>query len=583
MYVELAKRGTSDRGYIVDVKDYVERINTAIQEKSELYRSYYQYDEEMLEHMKIRKTVKGYKGKYYLDRLLFDIDKSSDNDEGVLRRAKMFIEKLYDWKLDEDNIQIWYSGRGYHIVTPDFFGFKPSNKLPLEVAATMNKYFPEADNIYDGARLIRAEWTINAKSEKWKVPIPLEMMFIEDVNRIATSEVAFEPPNILLKEIPTTAICNESLILTEREPREIRFDEPDRVVTCVHKIYQEGETIGSRHQKIMRMASNWRRKGIPAEGAVLLAQSWAKTIEPYEVQRIVKDVYDKRYTYSCKDHIMSSYCSSRCIHYDKKDYATVEVVSAKKMEQSFREFVRTDFKGKVLNLKYALKLKSDFLIYPKELVLIEGDTGTNKSTILQNILIATKMPSLMIVTENSPELTYRRSVQIKYGLTKEEVIEHYKHNDNTYSQELNHIHTYCGKPRLDTIKALIREYEPRILAIDVLEDLVTDAKDSHAKLGEIGEGLKELANATGLFVIAVHHLSKYGAVDEKTGKPKELNVHSGKGNSVIEQKADKVIGIEGKQDSPHRRIKAMKARDEHPFSTAGYINMNTMRYISNEV
>jgi hypothetical protein len=582
MYIELAKRGTSDRGYIVDTKDYIDRINTAIQERSELYRSYYQYDEEMLEHMKIRKTVKGYQGKYYLDRLLFDIDKSSDTDEGVLKRTKMFIDKLYDWKLDEDNIQIWYSGRGYHIVTPDFFGFKPSNKSPIEVASTLTKYFPEADTIYDGARLIRAEYTLNTKGNKSKVLINLEEMFVDTVNNLATiitpSTVVYSIP-----EVPTTAIHNEPLILTEREPREIRFDEPDRVVTCVHKIYQEGETIGSRHQKIMRMASNWRRKGIPAEGAVVLTQSWAKTIEPYEVQRIVKDVYDKRYTYSCKDKIMSAYCSNRCIHYEKRDYASAEVTTSKDMEKSFREFVRSDFKGKVLNLKYALKLKNDFLIYPKEFVLIEGDTGTNKSTILQNILIATKMPSLMIVTENSPELTYRRSVQIKYGLTKEEVINHYKTNDNTYSQELAHIHTYCGKPRLDGIKRLIAEYEPRILAVDVLEDLVTDARDSHAKLGEIGEGLKEIANATGLFVIAVHHLSKYGATDAQSGKQKDLNVHSGKGNSIIEQKADKVIGIEGKQDSPHRRIKALKARDENPFVTAGYINMNTMRYISNEV
>ena len=68
----------------------------------------------------------------------------------------------------------WFSGNGYHVQIPDIFGFEPSRYLPATVKETMTRYFPESDNIFDGARLIRVGLTMNDKSGLYKIPLQIE-------------------------------------------------------------------------------------------------------------------------------------------------------------------------------------------------------------------------------------------------------------------------------------------------------------------------------------------------------------------------------------------------------------------------
>jgi hypothetical protein len=148
LYCELVLGNFKNRGLAVPVSDLYKYQQQALQSASELYRSYYFFDREILDHLKIRKTVRSYRGKYYLDRIVFDIDIGTDSNGHVHERAKGFVHSLIeDWGLSEDHIRAWFSGRGFHIVTPDFFGFKPSNSLPQAVRATLTKHFPDADDI----------------------------------------------------------------------------------------------------------------------------------------------------------------------------------------------------------------------------------------------------------------------------------------------------------------------------------------------------------------------------------------------------------------------------------------------------
>ena len=57
-----------------------------------------------------------------------------------------------------------------------------------------------------------------------------------------------------------------------------------------------------------------------------------------------------------------------------------------------------------------------------------------------------------------------------------------------------------------------------------------------------------------------------------------LSVHSAKGNSALEQKADKMIGIEGQMDSTERRIRSLASRDENGFTLAFKFNRETMEF-----
>lgn len=73
-------------------------------------------------------SIAGYNGFVSISKLFFDIDLGKgDNaitDEMCLTKARNLVDELINkWDLDPFYIQPWFSGRGYHIITPDFLVF----------------------------------------------------------------------------------------------------------------------------------------------------------------------------------------------------------------------------------------------------------------------------------------------------------------------------------------------------------------------------------------------------------------------------------------------------------------------------
>lgn len=582
-YCEIVLGNFKNRGLAVPVSDLYTYQKQALQSSSELYRSYYFFDEEILEHLKIRKTIRSYKGLYYLDRIVFDIDIGTDSNNYVHERAKGFIHSLIeDWELSEDHIRAWFSGRGYHIVTPDFFGFKPSNSLPQTVRATLTKHFPDADDIYDHARVIRVGRTVNLKTGLYKILLPLKDLFNKAIEEI--HERAREPVTVTIdadaKEPPQ---YREKIIL----PNEVNpvakagksgaSDNPGRIVACMQKVIAEGAIPGSRHQKLLRLASTYRRAGVPLQIAVAGLSAWANTLNPLEVERIVKDVYEKGYRFGCDDKIMAAYCDAGCIYYKRKDYMQ-DLLSAERMERDFVNFIRSDYSNRAFDLARLYKLKTSYMFYPGELVVLWGDTGLGKTTFVQNLCVRlTNMKILYLSLEVHANLLYRRFIQIANGWTKKQIIEYYKTHTNTLSDKVSHITALTVAPNLEAIKKLIGEEEPALVVIDTLDGIEYTGYEKD-KTGPLCISLKQLAQQLDTIIFVVHHISKDAALDRNKNQ-RPLNLHSGKGSSSAEQKADKVIGIEGDAESSLRKIRSLKARDEAPFELRLEFNQRTFRFI----
>ena len=174
-FIEIAKGSPSHRHTIIPLSD----LKNHLEPEKELYRSYYTYDDKILEHKKLYKTVKGYDGMMFLDQITLDIDKGNDTDEGVLYRTQSFVEMLgEDWKLDRNELRIWYSGRGYHLTFPDIFRFEPSPFIADEVKATLTKYFPEMDSMpLMKTGLIRVGFSYNEKTKRYKTPLSAGELF----------------------------------------------------------------------------------------------------------------------------------------------------------------------------------------------------------------------------------------------------------------------------------------------------------------------------------------------------------------------------------------------------------------------
>ena len=556
-------------------------LKSHIKEEQELYRSYYTYDEKILEHIKIQKTVRGYKGTMWLDEIVLDIDKGKSSDDEVLYRAQIFLQQLEtDWKLDRNELKIWYSGSGYHFAFPDIFRFEPSDYLPDEVKATLTKYFPEMDPMpLMKPGLIRVGYSYNTKTNRYKIPLSGEELLSWTSEQIMEAASIFAPRKIIRDKMTSTPDFSQlKVIKKEKKKKEEEREEPTKIVTCAQKMYLAGASSleNQRHMVLLRMVGSWRLAGIPYEGVMALARSWNNgSLSDYDLEKHVKYNWDKGYTPGCDDEVRLRFCDPKCIHYQNKNYV-LEVMDAKSMEEKYSDFMRLDFSATSFDLGEIFKLKSQYRIYPGEHVIVTGGTGLGKTAFVQNICVKLKrMKILYLSLEVNERLIFRRNVQIAYGMTKEEINDHYGNNGESLTEEVEHIQVMTVSPELDSIKKLVARYSPQIVVIDTIDGIqVSKFKDATSKTEQLGIELKRIAQDMDTIIISVQHITKAAATNEK-GESKELTVHSGKGSSAIEQKADRVIGIEGSRETPMRLVRSLKTRDDESFAIQLQFHANT--------
>ncbi|PJA99570.1 MAG: hypothetical protein CO128_03245 [Ignavibacteriales bacterium CG_4_9_14_3_um_filter_30_11] len=577
-YIEIAKGALNNRGYIIQSNKLINYVKP----QEELYRSYFSFDEKIKLHISSgRKTPAGYVGEFYIDQIVLDIDKGSNSDEYTLAKAKDLVSKLMDmYSLSSEQIAFWFSGTGYHIHIPDIFEFTPSNELPHQVKDTLNAVFPEADTKPVNPRgLIRVGMTLNEKSQLYKTYIKtteIWFMTYSDIYAIAKEQNLGNYPKSfpkLSKTFPHLIQKTKKDIVTLNSS----LEDPTRLVTCMQKVYMEGEKVGTRHERMIRMSSWLRRSGIPLKLAITGLQAHFQSLSPYEVEKTVVDIYKKGYSFSCQDEIMAEFCDSRCIFYKKKDLMP-SILSSRDLEKKFTKFIQSDWQKSSINLKNFLEISSDYWIIPEDLVGLIGDTGLNKTAFAQNLAVYLEdlAPILYVNTEFGSNLLFRRFVQIAHNMSKKEVIEHYRANKNKLSEKFRHIHYLNSVPSIDELEDLVKRHNPKFLILDTIDDIIKAKKTGLDSEDAVAKQLSQLNKKYSIMTMAIHHISKHAAFDDK-GNSKILNIHSGKGSSSFEQKCDIVLGIEGKQEDKIRVIKSLKGRDNYPFTTTKYLNQNTFK------
>ena len=536
---------------------------------SAIYSSYYEYDNEGVEYFTQHNTIKGFTGKLYLNRILFDVDKKDLTDDHLIKKTRAFVSKLLsDYIQNKNHIQVYFSGTGFHIEIPQLLNFEPSGDIARVVKQVLIQYFPEGDSIYDRNRVIRQVHSLNIKSGLFKIPLSLnetETLSLPQIRELAISQ-RLDFPIINVKGVIVNGILSSALPIAP--PKNIVKPTPSNIVTCMQKVYNEGPVSGTRHIHLLRLASAYRRAGIPKEAIALILTNWAYNIPPGEVVNIINSVFKNDYSYGCHDIVMAKYCDPKCIFFRDKNYG-LEVVSAATMEKSFAEHVRTDFSETSFDLS-SMYIMEPYKVYPGEFVLVMGDSGLGKTAWVQNICVnLPKMNILYLSLEVYQNLCYRRFIQIAHNMSKEQVISHYKLADNGLSSAINHIRVVTLSPDIDAIKRTVAELRPKVVVVDTTDCIIVNMrKEEVANEKLVANFLKSLAQSQDIIVIGVHHISKAAA----TGK---LNIHSGKGSSAFEQKADKVIGIEGSINNPRRVLTSLKARDESPFRLLTDMNMDT--------
>lgn len=584
MYYELAVGSPSNRGIIVSREEIAKYIKYCQKNGFELYKSIYCYDEDIKKHMENYKTVRSFTGNLYIEDIILDIDIKTDTDEYVLERAREFYHKLVNtFDLQQYDLIVYYSGRGYHFKFPDYFNFLPSSDLHREVKATVKELFPEVDcSIYIKTGIIRVANTINRKVDRYKIPLYISEFLelsAEDIKNLSKS--IREDFNI---DYQKQANLNYSHLKVKVNVERIEThnpDEPTRVITCMQHLFNRGSITGRRHIEGLRLVSAWRVQGLTQTASITLLKQWSPSLNESEIKRIVRDVYDKGYRYGCNDEVMMSFCDPKCIYYKHKNYIT-DVLTPNHVQDLLYEKVMLMPDAQYLNLKDILLLKHDYMIYEGEMVVIFGDTKIGKSTLVQNIIANTDMKTLYMSLENRIMLDARRLLQIKLNLTKEQVYEKIKENRRLFAENLPHISMIEQTVSINDLYKIVADSDTKIIVIDTLDQLkVPKVTDYTTKTEILANELREFTNDTKVILLAVHHISKHSSVDTD-GNFKSMHIHSGKGSSAIEQKADKVISIEGARNNQLRIIKSQGARDENGFEKLAYFDVNTFRLVLEE-
>lgn len=585
-YVEYVENNIANRNNIIPHTLYSKTEKSTSLSKKEAYRSYYVFDKSLYDYVKKYSSVKNYEGLVYVDRLTLDIDKHTMSDEALYETIKQCILEIEEIGIKQEHINLWFSGNGYHIELLDVFGFQPSKNIHEKVKFTLSKLFEFGDSIYDKTRIIRSKWGYNQKTKLHKIYIPikyLEDLTWENIHKGAKDRKSYEffyeeydkwfdelnSPNKTIKPYLQHLLIDSPTVIKKAINK---VGETNSVVTCMQHVYNEGPIEGSRHQKILRMASSYKRSGMPYLATLSALVEWNNnSLNVDDLTRSITNVYEQNYQYGCNDVIMNEYCDSKCIYYKNKNY-TLDIKGVEELEDQFRIYIQNDFSKQSIDMAEIWKVPS-FQFKPGELIIFSGDTGMGKTAFVQNIVTKSKKDTLFLSLEMSEHLTWRRFVQIAAQKSKEWVNNAYVSNEKaSFKELLRHIKILSIQPDLESIKKAVAQHRPNVLVVDTTEDIQVNYKQGIEKQNAVIEGLRDIAAKNNTIILAIHHINKSSAIGGNLG------LHSLKGSSNVVQKADKVMMIRGDRDDMYRIIESVKSRDEGTFQMLSMFNYEIMTF-----
>jgi len=599
-YVEYAVGSVANRNMFCKINDFAEIARNAIGQ--EIYRSMFLYANDIEDYVKANGSVTGYNGIQYIDKIVIDIDyiKEGTKDNGGLKTINNvvnIIDEMTKKTIEPHHYNIWFSGTGFHIHLANVYGFKPSNKLSQQVRITMQRDFGKhIDLIYDSRRLIRAGFSLNKKTNLFKIPIPydyLENKAYSEICELAEKINNDYVPHLIKDEKLSTL---DPMDISRKNIKEVRkiFDNAKgittRHITCIQHIYNAGHVKGHRHKHLLALVSIWRKKfGFDKHACDNLARAYMSKMEnplkAEESSRIVSDAFKNDYNYGCNHFILQPYCDSKCMLFKYKDLdENKDILDSSGMIDNLIRFANEDFENRSFDLKAIFPfIKQKHVFTTGQLITLIGDTGLGKTAFISYLI--TQLPhinTLFFSLEVDDITMSRRFIQASLNMSKPDIMTALKTKDKNVLAKaenlMNHIKLKTTSPDIQELSTYVANQDCKIIVFDTIDRIPAKyaGKDDFARQEIIANGLKDMAMQEDVIVFAIHHISKSASFNAKEGQ--RLTVHSGKGNSAIEQKSDQYIAYEGKTKEVIRTVRSVKSRDESDFEIRLKFDWNTFRY-----
>ena len=190
-------------------------------------------------------------------------------------------------------------------------------------------------------------------------------------------------------------------------------------------------------------------------------------------------------------------------------------------------------------------------VVPGSLVLIGGDPGIGKSTLLLQVanMLSMRLPRILYVTaEESGQQVKLRASRLEVEGTSQTVINNGNGNGKKAEKVENNLYVM---PETD-LEEILRELEslkPQVAVIDSIQTLhfaaLTSAPGSVAQVRECTSALMQVGKRENITLLIVGHVTKDGAIA---------------GPRVLEHLVDTVLYFEGDRYASHRLLRSVKNR-----------------------
>ncbi|MGD1895597.1 MAG: DNA repair protein RadA [Phormidesmis sp.] len=192
-------------------------------------------------------------------------------------------------------------------------------------------------------------------------------------------------------------------------------------------------------------------------------------------------------------------------------------------------------------------------IVPGSLVLLGGDTGIGKSTLLMQTAnqLAKNTPILYVCAEESGQQVKLRSLRLGINQGINASGQDNKKSNKRSSSDNNILENLYLLPEtnLETILEELDSLRPKVAVIDSIQALfysaLTSAPGSVAQVRECTSALMQLAKRENISLFIVGHVTKEGAIA---------------GPKVLEHLVDTVLYFEGDRFASHRLLRSVKNR-----------------------
>jgi hypothetical protein len=509
---------------------------------SDTFMSLWDYDDEVVEYVKTKKTLSGFRGKLYMpDEFIFDIDGANIDQAKELTFA--LLNLLEDISIDIP-VQVYFSGqKGFHIhISGSAFKWEPCNDLHLKAKHVLKNagIYDYADPlVIDRTRLIRVPNTLKIHSGYWKVP--LKRSEIKEVNEHWLDLNAAKPrDNFDFQELETNAVFDITVSLPKAKFASQERGPISNNYICIQKI-MENVPQGFRHKAALTLGSHLRIR-FPEDAVRIFMEYWRTKISssdnPFtenEMEQIVNSVYNANngegYNFGCNSEIKDRMCSSECKLYKSKK--SISSYNISDLEKELIQFYSSDKEPLDIGSLY----DQHFPIHPGETMLITAPPESMKSMLILNWVLAFKKNSYFMEFEMSRRQVMERISMIHNGWNQESLVKHYKTGKNGMPKmnniefEFEPCFPWEIKKKLDVI-----DFKPEVIFIDHCGLMKSRFRDEMSKDKDISEGIMNLSKDLDCIVIGIWELSKDAF---KNG----VDIASPSGSFRISYNANKILAL----------------------------------------